>query len=195
MPFPRHWVWSLRSPSARLRTSSAPAPAIRHALCITITATEIATASRWHYYGDGDCHRVALAPGRGAKACAYGCTGLGSCARACPFDAISVVDGCARVDAEACRGCGVCVATCPHHLIELIPANASVAVRCASREKGKTVRDMCDAGCIGCGLCARICPTGAVTVVGNLSHVDQTACIGCGKCAEKCPAKVIERLK
>lgn len=172
-----------------------PEVAVRKVAYVKCSGTCDKTRFVYHYYGDGDCHRVALAPGRGAKACAYGCTGLGSCARACPFDAISVVDGCARVDAKACRGCGVCVATCPHHLIELIPADASVMVRCASREKGKTVRDMCDAGCIGCGLCARICPTGAVTVVGNLSHVDQTACIGCGKCAEKCPAKVIERLK
>ncbi len=149
------------------------------------------TSFRYHYYGDDDCHRVALAPGRGAKACSWGCTGLGSCAKACPFDAITVVDGCARVNPVACRGCGVCVATCPHHLIELIPASAGEAVRCASREKGKTVREMCDAGCIGCGLCARICPTGAVTVVENLSYIDQDKCIRCGKCAEKCPAKVI----
>ncbi len=151
------------------------------------------TRFSYQYYGDGDCHRVALAPGRGAKTCAYGCTGLGSCVRACPFNAITVVNGCARVDALACRGCGVCVATCPHHLIELIPADASEMVRCASREKGKTVRDMCDAGCIGCGLCARICPTGAVTVVENVSHIDQSLCVGCGECAEKCPAKVIEK--
>ncbi len=149
------------------------------------------THFRYHYYGDDDCHRVALAPGRGAKACAWGCTGLGSCAKACPFHAITVVDGCAHVDPNACRGCGVCVAVCPNHLIELLPISATNAVRCASREKGKAVRDMCDAGCIGCGLCARICPTGAVTVVENLSYIDQEKCIRCGKCAEKCPAKVI----
>ncbi len=149
----------------------------------------------YHYYGDGDCHRVALAPGRGPKACAYGCTGLGSCVRACPFHAITVIDGCARVNPHDCRGCGVCVATCPHHLIELIPETSGEMVRCASREKGKAVRDMCDAGCIGCGMCARICPSSAVTVVGNLAHIDQDLCTHCGKCAEKCPAKVIERLR
>lgn len=145
----------------------------------------------YDYYGDDDCHRVALAPGRGSKACAWGCTGLGSCVKACPFGAISVVDGCAKVNPAACRACGVCVATCPHHLIELIPVTATQMVRCASREKGKAVREMCDAGCIGCGLCARLCPTGAVTVVENLAHIDQDQCIGCGKCAAKCPAKVI----
>ncbi len=167
---------------------------VRKVAYVKCSGTCDKTRFAYHYYGDGDCHRVALAPGRGAKACAYGCTGLGSCVRACPFNAITVVDGCARVNSEECRGCGVCVATCPHHLIELIPETAGEMVRCASREKGKTVRDMCDAGCIGCGLCARICPTGAVTVVENLSHIDQNLCIACGKCAEKCPAKVIEKL-
>ncbi len=149
------------------------------------------TRFRYHYYGDDDCHRVALTPGRGPKSCAFGCTGLGSCAKVCPFNAITVVDGCAYVNPDECRACGVCVDTCPHHLIELIPVSAVAAVRCASREKGKTVREMCDAGCIGCGLCARICPTGAITVVENLSYIDQDKCIRCGKCAEKCPAKVI----
>ncbi len=149
------------------------------------------TRFRYHYYGDDDCHRVALTPGRGPKSCAFGCTGLGSCAKACPFNAITVVDGCAHVNPDECRACGVCVATCPHHLIELIPLSAVTVVRCASREKGKAVREMCDAGCIGCGLCARICPTGAITVVENLSYIDQDKCIRCGKCAEKCPAKVI----
>ncbi len=168
--------------------ATASTPRVAYVKC---SGTCDKTRFRYDYYGDDDCHRVALAPGRGSKACAWGCTGLGSCAKACPFGAITVVDGCARVSPETCRGCGVCVAVCPHHLIELIPVTATEVVRCASREKGKSVRDMCDAGCIGCGLCARLCPTGAVTVAENLAHIDQDKCIGCGKCAEKCPAKVI----
>lgn len=145
----------------------------------------------YEYFGDGDCHRVALAPGRGSKACAYGCTGLGSCAKACPFGAIAVVDGRAVVNPDECRACGKCVAVCPNHLIELIPDNSGYAVRCASREKGKAVRDMCAAGCIGCGLCARVCQAGAITVVNNIAHIDQSLCVGCGACAAKCPAKII----
>lgn len=149
------------------------------------------TTFHYEYFGDGDCHRVAIVPGRGSKSCAYGCTGLGSCARACPFDAIHVVDGRAVVDPTACRACGKCIAVCPNHLIELIPARSGYAVRCASREKGKTVRDMCAAGCIGCGLCVRICEAGAITVVNNIAHINQDLCVGCGKCAAKCPAKII----
>lgn len=149
------------------------------------------SAFEYEYFGDSDCHRLALAPGRGSKACAYGCTGLGSCARACPFEAIDVIDGCAVVNPDKCKACGKCITVCPNHLIELIPETAGYAVRCSSREKGKVVREMCDAGCIGCGICAKVCPEGAVTVVNNVAHIDQDRCIGCGKCAAKCPAHII----
>lgn len=145
----------------------------------------------YEYFGDSDCHRVALAPGRGSKACTYGCTGLGSCVRACEFEAIRIVNGRAEVIPSLCRACGKCVSVCPNHLIELIPADAACAVRCFSQEKGKAVRDMCAAGCIGCSLCVKVCPEGAITVENHIAHIDQTKCTGCGKCAEKCPAHVI----
>lgn len=149
------------------------------------------TAFHYEYFGDKDCHRVAMAPGRGSKTCAYSCTGLGSCVRACEFDAIHVVNGRAVVTSDRCRACGMCIEVCPNHLIELIPADATCAVRCFSQEKGKRVREMCSAGCIGCGLCAKLCPVGAITLENHIAHIDQNACTHCGKCAEKCPAGVI----
>ena len=127
----------------------------------------------------------------GPKACAYGCTGLGSCAGACPFEAIYIKDGRAVVDPAKCKACGKCIAVCPNRLIELIPETAGYAVQCSSREKGKTVRQMCDAGCIGCGICAKLCPEKAITVDNNVAHIDQSTCVGCGKCADKCPAHII----
>jgi len=149
------------------------------------------TRFKYEYFGDNDCHRVAMVPGRGSKTCAYACTGLGSCVRACPFEAIKLVNGRAEVIPEACKACGKCIEVCPNHLIELIPVTATHAVRCRSQERGKVVREMCDAGCIGCGICAKVCPSGAVTMENNIAYIDQSLCTHCGKCAEKCPAKVI----
>ena len=146
---------------------------------------------KYQYYGDGECRRAAIALGHGNKACRYACTGLGSCASVCPFDAITLVGGRAVVDPDECRACGKCIATCPHGLIEMIPADAAYAVRCHSQDKGKEVRAVCSAGCIGCGICAKVCPEGAITVSANVAHIDQSLCTGCGKCAAKCPAKVI----
>ncbi len=39
--------------------------------------------------------------------------------------------------------------------------------------------------------CAKNCEEGAVTVEGNLAHVDYEKCTGCGKCVEECPRKII----
>ena len=149
------------------------------------------TRFKYEYFGDSDCHRVAMAPGRGSKTCAYGCTGLGSCVEACQFDAIRLVNGRAEVIPEACRACGMCVSVCPNHLIELIPVTSTHAVRCHSQEKGKAVKEMCDAGCIGCGMCVKVCPSGAISVENNIAYIDQSLCTHCGKCGDKCPVHVI----
>ncbi|MFN2167009.1 MAG: 4Fe-4S binding protein [Anaerolineae bacterium] len=47
------------------------------------------------------------------------CAACGTCADFCQFEAISVDDGFARIDAAACMGCGVCVAHCPQEAISL----------------------------------------------------------------------------
>ena len=132
------------------------------------------------------------APGAGPKACTFGCTGFGSCVKACDFDAIHIVDGIALVDKEKCVACGKCVATCPKALIELIPYDAKYAVQYSSKEFGKDVKAVCQEGCIGCKMCTRVCEYGAITVENNNAHIDQGKCTGCGKCAEKCPAKIIK---
>lgn len=152
------------------------------------------TAFDYKYFGADECHRVSLAPGRGSKSCAYTCLGLGSCVKACTNEAIEVVNGRAVVVAARCGGCGACVRACPNDLIELVPINATYAVMCSSREKGKIVRQMCGAGCIGCGICVKQCPEGAITMTNNIAHIDQAKCTGCGLCASKCPAHVIVAL-
>ena len=127
----------------------------------------------------------------GAKGCAYGCLGYGSCVDACPFDAIHIVDGIAVVDKEACKACGKCVAVCPKHLIELIHTNSRLSFSVILTKKEKRDGRM-PVGCIGCRLCEKNCEAGAITVSNFLAHIDADKCTNCGVCAEKCPRKIIK---
>lgn len=149
------------------------------------------TTKKYNYVGEADCRSAVMVPGRGEKACAYGCLGFGSCVDVCQFGALSIQNGIAVVDKEACVACGKCVDTCPNKLIDLIPYESQYAVRCSSQDKGKTVMDVCKSGCIGCGLCAKQCEYGAIDFENNIAVILEDKCQGCGKCAEKCPKKII----
>lgn len=146
---------------------------------------------KYNYYGIHDCRKLALIPGHGDKACEFGCMGYGSCVKECQFDAIHIVNGVAIVDKDACVACGKCIKVCPNGLISLIPYEAKTAIGCASKEKGKAVKDACAAGCAGCSLCVKVCEAGAITMENNLPQFDYEKCNGCGKCAEKCVQKCI----
>ena len=148
---------------------------------------------KYEYVGLHDCVAASLLPGGGELGCAYGCLGLGSCEKACPFDAIHVVEGVAQVDEDKCKSCGKCVDVCPKHIIALVPykTRRHVAIRCSSHDKGPDVRKNCDNGCIGCTLCAKSCPKEAISMIDNLAVIDFDKCIGCGICAQKCPRKLI----
>lgn len=145
----------------------------------------------YEYTGIEDCQALTYVPGGGPKSCSYGCLGYGSCVKACPFDAIHIIDGIAHVDKEACKACGKCIEACPKNLIEFIPYDAKLAVSCSSRDMGKKVMSVCSVGCIGCKLCEKQCQFDAIHVVDNIAHIDQDKCTGCGACAAKCPKKII----
>ena len=146
----------------------------------------------YEYHGIADCAMLSFVPNGGPKSCDYGCTGFGNCVKACPFDAIHVVDGVAVVDKDTCKACGKCVAACPKHLIELVPYEQKHLVQCSSKDKGKDVMSVCSVGCIGCKMCEKVCESDAVHVVDNIAHIDPEKCTNCGKCAEKCPKKIIK---
>ena len=147
--------------------------------------------SKYQYDGIEDCVSAVSVSGGGPKACAYGCTGFGSCVKVCDFDAIHVVNGIALVDEEKCVACGKCVATCPKSLIELVPYQQKYKVQCNSKEFGKPVKEVCGTGCIGCKMCTRVCEFDAISVENNIAKIDYSKCTACGAYAEKCPSKVI----
>lgn len=145
----------------------------------------------YDYNGVQDCSVVSFMQNGGDKTCTYGCLGYGTCKKACPFGAIDIVNGIAKVDEEKCKACGKCVVACPRQLIELVPYDSDIRVSCSSRDKGIDVKKACTAGCIGCSICQRDCPLDAIKVENFLAHIDYDVCVGCGLCERKCPGKCI----
>lgn len=150
-----------------------------------------AAKEKYIYSGIADCN-AAMRLGGGAKVCAYGCLGLGTCAAACKFGAISIENGVAAVDPEKCTGCGMCQKACPKHIITMVPQKAAAYALCNNEDKGAAVNKYCKNGCIGCKICEKNCPNEAVKVIDNHAVIDYDKCTACGICAEKCPKKVIE---
>lgn len=147
---------------------------------------------KFNYTGIQDCVAASLVSD-GNKACSYACLGLGTCVRACPFNAIHIDEHrkLAVVDPDKCQSCGKCVAACPKHVLELQPQNQPVRLLCRAADKGKLVADNCRVGCIGCEICARQCKFGAITIVNHLPQFDMEKCVGCMMCAENCPTSAI----
>ncbi|MCR5033497.1 MAG: RnfABCDGE type electron transport complex subunit B [Lachnospiraceae bacterium] len=145
----------------------------------------------YEYSGVQDCRMLAFVPNGGPKSCNYGCLGYGACVDVCPFDAIHVIQGVAKVDPEACKACGKCVEVCPKHLISLIPYDTPYMVACSNKDKGPETMKKCEVGCIGCQLCVKQCQSDAVTVTDFNATIDPEKCAGCGACFEKCPKKAI----
>ncbi len=145
---------------------------------------------KYIYEGIDDCV-AASKIGGGDKMCKNGCIGLGTCVRACPFDAIVVEDGVAAVDYSKCKGCGICVSACPKGIIKLIPFDAKHWVGCMSVDDGKNTRKVCDVGCISCKICQKNCPAGAINVDNFVASIDYDKCTGCDICTDKCPRHII----
>lgn len=162
-------------------------PMIARVIC---QGTPANVDKKYDYQGLQDCHAANQLAG-GSSSCRYGCIGLGSCMRACPFDAIEIEDGLARIIPEKCKGCGICVVECPKGIIRMVPADMGYTVLCANRDKGVVARKSCKVACIGCMKCQKVCPAGAITVEDNLAVIDYEKCENCGKCEEVCPQSTI----
>lgn len=123
------------------------------------------------YNGILDCVSAMIVAG-GPKRCLYGCLGFASCARACPFHAIEMMDGLAIVHDDLCVGCGKCVEVCPRHLIKLAPATAEVHVYCNSPEKGSEKKKFCSVSCIACRKCMKAAGEGQISMEGFLARMN-----------------------
>jgi electron transport complex protein RnfB len=126
------------------------------------------------YNGVSDCVSASLIAG-GPKGCAYGCLGMGSCARACPFNAIEMVNGLAIVHPDLCVGCGACVSICPRNIISLVPRSAKVHIYCSSPEKGAVKMKVCSVPCIACRKCVKAGEEGQFIIDGFKVSVNYDA--------------------
>jgi Na+-translocating ferredoxin:NAD+ oxidoreductase RNF subunit RnfB len=145
---------------------------------------------KYEYDGIRTCQAASLLFG-GPKECPFGCIGFGDCAKACPFDALHMVDGFPEVDEAKCTSCGKCVVACPKGLFELVSLKGLVHIRCESTDKGKAVRRYCKVGCIGCKKCETVCKFDAVHIEDNLARIDYEKCTSCGMCVKECPTGTI----
>lgn len=147
------------------------------------------------YQGVDDCKAATLID-NGAKGCEYGCLGLGTCVKACLFDALVMGEkGLPVVIEDKCTGCGACVSACPRGIMALIDRDQEVYLACVSRDFGKAVKAVCKVGCIGCTLCSKekVTPNEIITMDGKLPviHYDRVTdpSVDLNGAVEKCPSK------
>ena len=139
---------------------------VRNVATVVCQGTLDRCKTKFQYHGIKDCVAATLV-NDGNRACQYACLGLGTCVRACKFDAIHIDEhsGIAKVDPEKCQSCGACVKACPKHVLSLQPETVPVRLLCRAAEEGSLVSDNCKIGCVGCELCKNACKFDAITMV------------------------------
>ena len=155
------------------------------------------TQARFSYRGIEDC-KAAQMLGAGFKSCVYGCLGLGSCAAACPFDAITMSEnGLPVIDEEKCTGGGICVKTCPRGIIALIPRTQEIYLGCVNKDRGAAVKKICQVGCTACRLCTKKNPEGGegITMDENLPLINYDKLASWEEANEVCPQNCFVKRK
>ncbi len=152
---------------------------------------------RYNYIGTNTCASAALLEG-GPYMCTWACLGFGDCLRACPFDAMQIRDNMVEIIASKCVSCGLCITACPRSILQIIPVRARVMSYCATREKLKSVSEVCDVGCINCLQCLKACPADAITYEKRRIEINHDVCLSygpeCGEaCVPACPRSILRR--
>lgn len=156
-------------------------------------AGDSAAVTKFDYRGIQDCW-AAEQVGGGFKSCSYGCLGLGSCVRACPYGAIEITDDrLAIIIPEKCTGCTLCVAACPKTLIKMVPETQNVHVLCSNYDKGAAVKKVCSVGCTACTLCTKKATN--ISMINNLAITDYEIIDNAHEPAEICPTNTISDFK
>jgi formate dehydrogenase beta subunit len=151
-------VAGISAPNSCVAASAEVADAIAEIMGIKIEAKEPDIARpgcyfgvqnadlKYIYNGLDDCRAVAMLGG-GMKVCTIGCLGLGTCAKACPFGAISMgPEGLPVVDEKKCTGCGTCERVCPKHIINLSSATRRIMREYTTDECTTPCQRSCPAG-------------------------------------------------
>ncbi|MBN2184210.1 MAG: RnfABCDGE type electron transport complex subunit B [Candidatus Krumholzibacteriota bacterium] len=163
---------------------------VRMVALVNCKGDDQVASKRFFYNGIHDCASAALIFG-GDKSCSYGCLGLGTCAEACPFGAIMMLEsGLAEVEPDKCTGCGQCVDACPKGIIKMVPAERRLHILCSSHDKGAAARKACKTACIACQKCVKSAPEGSIVMDDFLAVVNYDFDIPY-EVAEECPMNTI----
>ncbi|WP_078118993.1 (Fe-S)-binding protein [Thiosocius teredinicola] len=144
------------------------------------------------YVGLDSCRAAVMVAG-GGKGCAWGCLGLGDCAKVCEFNALAMnQNDLPVVDVERCTACGDCVEICPRDLFSLHAISHQLWVACKNLEKDEQAEAECAVLCTACGRCAADAPEGLITIDNNLAVIDYAKNGLASRLAvERCPTGAI----
>jgi [FeFe] hydrogenase (group B1/B3) len=85
------------------------------------------------------------------------------CIMNCRKNAISMVNGQARIDPEKCVNCGICMQECSYHAIIYMPVPCEEACPVDAISKDEYGKEYIDfEKCTFCGKCLKECPFGAI---------------------------------